>query len=377
MKEKIAILTSAHLASDVRIYEKEARSLAKQYDVTLIAPVHVNFTPDDVAYIPLKLYQSRIMRGFNVIKCFFAASRVRPRIVHFHDPELLPTALLLRWLLRVKIVYDIHENQHKGILNKEWLPVWFRSIILFCFSTFESFALRWMNGIILAEFSYLHTYDGKSSNIQVVRNYPILINEVFDTSERKVNVGNRFTIGYVGAIQKERGIIEMIELVRELKKTSSRSFSLEIMGSFASEQLKNEVHGLIRSYDLEEHINFHGRLPYRRFLLILANADVGLVFLHPTPANKEIIPTKLFEYIMLQIPIIVMDIPILKDFVNELGCGIVVNAFDPGDTAKRILELADDPERRRVMGRNGFEGVRKKYNWEHEEKKLFKLYKNL
>lgn len=377
MKKKIVILTSAHLASDVRIYEKEARSLSKYYDVTLIAPIHESFIPRDIAYVPLKNYKSRINRTLNVIKCFYFARRAHPYIVHIHDAELLPVALLLRWLFGIHIVYDIHENQHKGILNKEWLPVWMRKTILFLFSQFESFALRWMSGIILAEYSYNQVYNGRCANLQVVRNYPIFVGELTNGVDAHRENKEEIVIGYVGAIQQERGIFEMIELIREFKTTTSRQVTLEIMGSFASDQLKEKVVELIKLYNIRDSIVFHGRLTYGEFLRVLSKADIGLVFLHPTSANMEIIPTKLYEYMMLKIPIIVMDIPILKEFVAEVKCGIVVDAFDSKDTAKKIIDLINDPAQRKTMGFNGYTSIKENYNWEREEDKLLQLYNNI
>ena len=43
---------------------------------------------------------------------------------HFHDSELLPVAVLSRWMLRrrVALVYDVHEDLPKDIMEKYWIP---------------------------------------------------------------------------------------------------------------------------------------------------------------------------------------------------------------------------------------------------------------
>src|SRR3546814_16643107 len=50
-----------------------------------------------------------------------AVRRNRERIVHFHDPEIIPAALLLHWQ-GVTVVYDAHEDVPRQILSQRWLP---------------------------------------------------------------------------------------------------------------------------------------------------------------------------------------------------------------------------------------------------------------
>ncbi|HCC34908.1 MAG TPA: glycosyl transferase, partial [Ruminococcaceae bacterium] len=62
-KPSVCILTSVHRSSDVRIYQKQARSLAGAgYPVTLISPGSPPEERSDVRFIEFKKPKSRFLR---------------------------------------------------------------------------------------------------------------------------------------------------------------------------------------------------------------------------------------------------------------------------------------------------------------------------
>jgi hypothetical protein len=55
-------------------------------------------------------------------RVYQAALALRPDIVHFHDPELIPAAVRLKQA-GIKVIYDVHEDMPRQILAKHWIPV--------------------------------------------------------------------------------------------------------------------------------------------------------------------------------------------------------------------------------------------------------------
>ena len=51
-------------------------------------------------------------------RCFWLALKTNSKIYHFHDPELIPYAILLR-LFGKKVIYDVHEDLPEDIVKKE------------------------------------------------------------------------------------------------------------------------------------------------------------------------------------------------------------------------------------------------------------------
>src|SRR5262249_8078753 len=112
---RVCVITSVHPASDVRI-RKECMSLVRAgFHVTLVAPNPSDEIVDGLRIRALPRNTSRFRR---LTKTAWSAWREAEQsdadIYHFHDPELIPVALLLGRRGR-KVVYDIHEDLPRDI----------------------------------------------------------------------------------------------------------------------------------------------------------------------------------------------------------------------------------------------------------------------
>ena len=88
---KVCHLSVAHNWYDERIFQKEAKSLAKAgYNVAYIVPYDRCDVVDGVQIIPLTRPTSRLRRLFLSRRVFRLALKQRAAIYHFHDPELIP-----------------------------------------------------------------------------------------------------------------------------------------------------------------------------------------------------------------------------------------------------------------------------------------------
>ncbi|MFC1998991.1 glycosyltransferase family 1 protein, partial [Chloroflexota bacterium] len=88
---RICILSSVHPALDIRVFHKQAKSLAEAgYDVTLIAQHRKNEEIDGVKIVALPKPKNRFERIFlTTFKVFAKGLRKRSDVYHFHDPELI------------------------------------------------------------------------------------------------------------------------------------------------------------------------------------------------------------------------------------------------------------------------------------------------
>ena len=88
-------------------------------------------------------------------------------------------------------------------------------------------------------------------------------------------------------------------------------------------------------------------------------------------------PNKLFEYMAAGLPVIASDFPAWRRIVDGAGCGFCVNPTDSEAVRDVCQYLLDHPEKGQEMGRNGYQAVQKRYNWNIEERKLLALYENI
>lgn len=107
---RVVHVTTAHRADDVRIFERECRSLAEAgYEVFLAACGTIP-TDSSVTLVPLRsVGGNRLRRFVHGPRTASALARVFDADVwHFHDPELLPVAI--RMARRSKtVIWDAHD----------------------------------------------------------------------------------------------------------------------------------------------------------------------------------------------------------------------------------------------------------------------------
>lgn len=99
-------------------------------------------------------------------------------------------------------------------------------------------------------------------------------------------------------------------------------------------------------------VTFLDPMPKRRLAGLLAGADVGLLCLAPVPEFAEwTAPNKLAECLAAGLPVVANVPGRAQRLLAEGGCGLAVPPADGAGLAAALLALADDPARRRAMGR--------------------------
>src|SRR5271165_3344774 len=90
-KKRVCMLTSVHTARDVRIYEKEATSLAEAgYDVTIVAPHDSDENLGSIQVQAVPKPRDRKQRMTTTIwQLYRKAMAVDAHVYHFHDPDLI------------------------------------------------------------------------------------------------------------------------------------------------------------------------------------------------------------------------------------------------------------------------------------------------
>ncbi|HLP58384.1 MAG TPA: glycosyltransferase, partial [Candidatus Deferrimicrobium sp.] len=213
---KICHLTSVHPAGDIRIFEKECKSLAAHgYEVVLIIKNKDAETRDGIKIIPFPVFKNRLSLFFlSPFRMFFLARRQKAQIYHFHDPELIITGLLLRLFTKAAVVYDIHEDYKTAIRQKYYLPGIISRPLAGLFGLFESLAARFFH-LVLAEKYYSQRFP---RGIQVL-NYPLLPPPVPGTHRKPFSPGP-FRLIYTGTVSGSRGAYihaRLLTLVKDIE----------------------------------------------------------------------------------------------------------------------------------------------------------------
>jgi len=114
-----------------------------------------------------------------------------------------------------------------------------------------------------------------------------------------------------------------------------------------------------------------GRLPFSKVQSIMDEVHIGLIPHYATAAWNSTIPNKLFDYMLLGLPVIVSDAKPTARIVQAEGCGEVFQDRSPFDLARCIRAL-EPSQLRHQMGTAGRAAVQKRYNWGHDASVLLR-----
>lgn len=368
-KMKICIITTVHDYFDNRIFYKQAKAFVNNgYDITLIAPGDIDQVVEGVKIAAMKKATNRLTRILLLgIITYRKATAQDCSIFHFHDPEFIPFALLLK-LKNKTVVYDVHEDVPSQILSKGWIWSPFRRSTSKIVKLFEKWAAKYFDAVVTATPVIASKFDQNSTKVAVIQNYP-RVELSLNTSHGDYNK-RPYNAAYIGSISVIRGIKEMVEAIGLV----SESFEPRLLlgGRFEPHSIISEmenVNGWSR-------VDFLGWLNREQVSSVLEKVRMGLVIFHPAPNHIQAQPNKLFEYMAAGIPVVASKFPLWQEVVEGNGCGLTVDPYDIEAIAKSIQYLFEHPEEAFAMGQRGRDAVIGKYNWAVEEDKLLKFYQN-
>jgi glycosyltransferase involved in cell wall biosynthesis len=286
-------------------------------------------------------------------------------VYHFHDPELIPAALLLK-AKGEKVIYDIHEDVPRQILFKFYLPCWARRPISWLAERTENAACRCFSGLVAATPAIAERFKRLNGSTVVIHNFP-RVRELLPSVVRPWNQ-RASSVAYIGGMFPNRGIREVIAAMDLLPERLNST--LKLAGWFNPASLQDEVARLPGWRKVE----FLGLLDRAGVAKTLGCVQAGLIPFPPDPNTLRSMPHKLFEYMSAGIPVIASDLPLWREIVGGAGCGLLVDPLNPQAIADAITHVLNHPEQAEAMGRRGREAVENYYNWETEERKLLRFY---
>ena len=207
----------------------------------------------------------------------------------------------------------------------------------------------------------------------VVRSGPSLERLRILPPEPRLKRGRRFLVGYVGVMGAQEGIPYLLEAARRIVRDLGRQdvqFTL-VGGGPALDEMRR----LSTRMDLNDHVEFLGRVPDERLLEVLNTADVCVNCDEVNPMNDKSTMNKIMEYMALAKPIVQFELTEGRFSAREAS--LYARANDARDFADKILALLDDPAMRERMGEFGRRRVERQLAWEYEAPKLLAAYEAL
>ena len=348
---RMAMVTTAHPWGDPRVFERElAACLAWGVETHVFMPL--GQPPDRAGWSldprlvlhPLAVPAGRRQRFLLAFGVWRALLRHGPfALVHFHDPELVPAMALLAVLRpETYTLYDIHEDLPLQLASKDYVPDWLRWPVARLAGCMLRSAGQLFSGFAPATEAI--ALEWPAARTRVVHNYPkALFGEAAGGPAPDPN-----RIVYLGGLSRGRGIPLALAAVREARRRLP-GLRLELIGWV----MDAETGAAIGAAEAEGWCRHLPRMGARAMMERALGAGVGLVTLLPQPNYLQALPTKLFEYMAMGVPVLASDFPLWRQLVEGAGAGRVAKWLPNGDatTAAEFMVAITFPGVRRYIER--------------------------
>lgn len=292
-------------------------------------------------------------------------------IVHAHDLTGLPPAALLKLVTpRIRLVYDSHELFPEAARDK----VSFAAYVLFL--AIELVCGRMVDVVITVSPSMVKTLGTRLPKpVFLVMNVP----DVEDVVQQigtipqcdPQTVHNKTRVAYSGNVLLRRGYEQLVSAAEVLSRRHPGRYEFWIIGGGP---FLPAVKRLVRERGLEDTFVFTGQVKFAELLTKTVNCDIAVALYGDTWNNNVGLSNKLFEYMMLGMPMIftrlVQSVPILR----RTGALIVNNPVDPKELADAIVRLTQDIELRKEISTRCRRLIRGRFNWARESQSLLQAY---
>ncbi|GFP24863.1 hypothetical protein HKBW3S25_00301 [Candidatus Hakubella thermalkaliphila] len=132
--------------------------------------------------------------------------------------------------------------------------------------------------------------------------------------------------------------------------------------------LRKKIERMAGALGISDRITITGFQSYELVPRFINLAQVAINPFRLVDATRDIIPTKLLQYLACQVPVVCTPLPGIQSVLAGEDCGIVYS--DSTDFMSRVRKLLMDEEKRKSLGEKGHKYVEKNHDWNILKKRL-------
>jgi glycosyltransferase involved in cell wall biosynthesis len=278
-------------------------------------------------------------------------------LIHVHSvPDFEVFAALVPKLMGAKVILDIHDLVPEFYLTK------FRttpdSLIFKLLVGVERMSASFADHVIAANHIWLKRLYERSvrrEDCTVILNFPDT--DIFHLRGR-TRTDSKFIMVYPGTMTHHQGVdiaVRAFALIAD--QCPEAEFHL-----YGGGDQVDYLRTLIAELKLQERVFLKGGRKLQEIAVIMENSDLGVVPKRNDGFGNEAFSTKIFEFMVEDVPVIVSSTAIDRYYFNDC----VVKFFEANNEKKlteAMVQLIRHPEQRQELVRNAREFI-KDYTWE-------------
>jgi glycosyltransferase involved in cell wall biosynthesis len=128
----------------------------------------------------------------------------------------------------------------------------------------------------------------------------------------------------------------------------------------------------VRNFKIQDKVKFIGSVKYAQVTKYYQASDLII-----SVSSRDASPQSVIESLSCEIPVIVGDIPPLREIIIDNHNGFIVPCRNPQLLASKILYIKTNPEAISVIVENGRKTVIQKYDYNSNMHTMHELFKKL
>jgi len=305
-------------------------------------------------------------------------------ILHVHDLYMSKAAHNAIKNTDVKLVLDLHENYPIAVEGYKWMNKFPSNLIIRPnrWKTKEkkylSYADRivvlseWFKEKLVFKYSFLN-----ESHFAIYPNIPNIKEMLsFNIIDNIIDKNSSdFILFYFGGISKRRGIFLIFDSLKILIKTHP-NIKFLLIGPIDKNE-KAEFMSIIKGSELKNNIIFYEWKDIKLLPSYIKASDICLSPIEKNDQHESGIANKVYQYMLLERPVLVSDCKPQADLVSSENAGFVHKWDDKNDFINKVMALYNDNELRRKMGENGKQAIVDRYSSDIYGENILNAYKEL
>jgi glycosyltransferase involved in cell wall biosynthesis len=191
---------------------------------------------------------------------------------------------------------------------------------------------------------------------------------------KQFGMTDRFLVSYVGTIGMAHGLETVLDAAEKLKADGRKDIGFLLVGDGARRQ-SLELEAAERG--LTDFVQFTGRLAKSEMPRVLASSDALLVHLRACDLFTTVIPSKIFEAMAMERPIIMGVQGESADIVREASAGLDMEPGDPDSLIECLTRLQKEPDLYESLTANGRRFVLDEFSRDAFAARYLELLKSL
>lgn len=353
-----------------RIFYKLAKSQQKLgYQVSILAQDQAN-SPFDRAGIhihPIKpFHRLSFRRLFFSLFNYQKAKKLQADVYVVHSPELLMMALLLKWRLGAKLIYDVHEDYARTFRAVPHYPGIIGRSLSGLVRKLEKWAVKYVDAVSYAEDCYDNVLAVEDDRKFFLRN-----KFQHQDSDNRQNSEPPFTqyMLYTGTLADDWGIFKSLDIWEKWNTYEPLNFVMA--GVSPRNEILQQIQARIKKSTYKDRFLLIGGdtyVPYAEIMSLVEHCRFGTALYAIKPYIRGKMPTKFYEYMAFNKPLVFSKEESWDKFNEKEQLGFAWEEDMPvEDLIERIRNWENDPPQHEINS----------YSWLGEEEELERMMKNV